>query len=73
MAATQTNASSTTAPANPTVARNEKKKLRRAGKKKLALKLREDKEFSKTYFGAKAKRAADKKSTFRKKKNRKKA
>lgn len=54
------------------VARNAKKASRRAGKKKLVAKLRSDKEVAKTYFQAKSKRAADKKSAFRKKKSRKK-
>lgn len=49
-----------------------RRKARRAGKKKLMAKISTDKEFAKTYFGAKAKRAADKKSAFRKKKSRKK-
>ena len=54
------------------VARNAKKASRRAGKKRLVAKLRADKETAKTYFGSKAKRAADKKSAYRKKKSRKK-
>ncbi len=58
--------------ATATPARNVKKASRRAGKKKLVAKLHSDKEAAKTYFGAKAKRAADKKAAFRKKKSRKK-
>jgi len=46
--------------------------LRRKGKKKLKVKLAGDKEFAKTFFAAKSKRANDKKAAFRKKKSRKK-
>ncbi len=49
-----------------------RKTLRRAGKKKLVAKLATDREFAKTFFGAKSRRANDKKSAFRKKKSRKK-
>ena len=49
-----------------------RKTLRRAGKKKLMTKLSTDKEFATTFFTAKAKRANDKKTAFRKKKSRKK-
>ena len=45
--------------------------LRTAGRKKRALKLKTDKEFAKTYFTAKSKRSVDKKSAYRKKKNKK--
>ena len=53
-----------------------KRALRRrkkaAGRKKLTSKLLSDKEFAKTYFAARGKRAGDKKVAFRKKKSRKK-
>lgn len=49
-----------------------RRKLRRAGKKKLMTKIRTDKEFAKTFFEAKSKRSTDKKAAFRKKKSRKK-
>lgn len=51
------------------VSRKKKKDL---GRKKRVLKLKTDKVFSKAYHEGKAKRAADKKSAFRKKKNKKK-
>jgi hypothetical protein len=41
-------------------------------RKKLSAKLKTDKEFSKTYFGARSKRALEKKAAFRKKKSKKK-
>jgi len=46
--------------------------LRAAGRKKRKLKLKSDVPFAKTYFEAKSKRSADKKSAFRKKKKGKK-
>lgn len=49
-----------------------RRRTRADHRKKLAAKLKTDKEFSKTYFGARSKRAVDKKSSFRKKKNKKK-
>jgi hypothetical protein len=49
-----------------------RRRLRRAGNKKRDLKLRTDKEFAKTFFEGRSKRSNDKKSTFRKKKSRKK-
>lgn len=49
-----------------------RKKVRALGRKKRAQKLKSDREFAKTYFAAKSKRANDKKSAFRKKKSRKK-
>jgi hypothetical protein len=52
--------------------KNARRAARRAGKKKLASKIVTDREFAKTYFGAKSKRAADKKSAYRKKKSKKK-
>jgi hypothetical protein len=52
--------------------RSTRRKLRTAGRKKRALKLNSDKEFAKTFFAARSKRAGDKKSAFRKKKSRKK-
>lgn len=52
--------------------RNTRRAARRAGKKKLSAKLHSDREFAKTYFGAKSKRSGDKKSAFRKKKSKKK-
>ena len=62
-------AATTTQKATPAYSR---KTLKAIGRKKRALKLRSDKEFAKTYFDAKSKRAIDKKSTFRKKKKSKK-
>lgn len=52
--------------------RNARKKARKARREKLAPKLVADREFAKTYFGAKSKRSGDKKVAFRKKKARKK-
>ncbi|MGZ3689328.1 MAG: hypothetical protein ACXVCH_18320 [Bdellovibrionota bacterium] len=49
-----------------------RRRLRKAGREKLALKLVSDKEFKKTYFEARSKRSTDKKSAFRKKKSKKK-
>jgi hypothetical protein len=49
-----------------------RRKKKTEGRNKRVLKLKTDKEFSKTYFERKSKRAAEKKSTFRKKKNKKK-
>lgn len=49
-----------------------RRKLKTAGRKKRAAKLMADKEFAKTFFEARSKRATDKKQTFRKKKSRKK-
>lgn len=53
-----------------------KRALRRRSRadhrKKLAAKIKTDKEFSKTFFEARSKRALEKKSTFRKKKSKKK-
>jgi len=46
--------------------------LKAQGRKKRKLKLATDKEFAKTFFAAKSKRANDKKAAFRKKKARKK-
>lgn len=63
----------TTAQTTGTAAtRNARRTSRRAGKKKLMSKLQSDREFAKTYFGAKSKRANDKKAAFRKKKTKKK-
>ena len=52
--------------------RSARRKAKTAGRKKRALKLQSDKEFSKTFFEARSKRANDKKAAFRKKKARKK-
>lgn len=49
-----------------------RRRLRAEGRKKRKLKLATDKEFAKTFFAAKSKRAIEKKSAFRKKKSRKK-
>ena len=49
-----------------------KKTLKAVARKKRKVKLATDKEFAKTYFEAKSKRANDKKSAFRKKKKGKK-
>lgn len=56
-----------------TQATESKKIARRAAKRKLVARLKAEPEFAKTYFGAKSKRSADKKTTFIKKKTRKKA
>ena len=61
---TQTATETKTAPSRKTL----KAKGRKARKAKLAT----DKEFAKTYFGAKSKRSQDKKAGFRKKKKGKK-
>ncbi len=65
---------STTPAEKPTLAvkRATRRKARRAGDKKRTLKLQSDKEFAKTFFEARSKRATDKKQAFRKKKSRKK-
>jgi len=49
-----------------------RRKVKSAGRKKRSLKLKTDKEFAKQYFEGKSKRSTEKKSAFRKKKNRKK-
>lgn len=54
------------------LARAARRKKKAAGRKKRAQKLKTDKEFAKTYFEGRSKRSNDKKSTFRKKKSRKK-
>jgi hypothetical protein len=79
MATTQTAASKKSAPAALTGAaldiakkRNAKRASRAEHRKKLAAKLKGDKEFTKTYFEGRSKRANDKKSAFRKKKSKKK-
>lgn len=46
----------------------ERKKIRKVGRAKRKTKLAGDKEFAKAFFEAKSKRAADKKTAFRKKK-----
>lgn len=56
----------------PHLARAAKKRSKSEGRKKRVQKLKTDKEFAKAFFESKAKRAADKKSAFRKKKSRKK-
>jgi len=71
MATAQTTTETKT-PLSPAAKRNLRRASRRAGKKKLALKLVADKEFAKTFFAAKSKRNNDKKVAFRKKKSRKK-
>lgn len=67
-----TQATETAGTAATAAKRNAKRTARRAGKKKLAVKLRADKEFAKNYFEAKSKRSTEKKNIFRKKKARKK-
>jgi hypothetical protein len=63
----------TSAPATAAAKPNySKKTLKEKGRKKRQLKLKTDKEFAKTYFDAKSKRANDKKAAFRKKKKGKK-
>ncbi len=54
------------------VKRSLRKFKKKLGRGKRALKLKTDKEFAKTFFEARSKRSTDKKSTFRKKKNKKK-
>jgi hypothetical protein len=49
-----------------------RREKRKAGREKRVARLSSDKEFAKTYFGLKSKRALEKKSSFRKKKSRKK-
>ncbi|MGK5083176.1 hypothetical protein WDW37_07700 [Bdellovibrionota bacterium FG-1] len=70
MATAQTNAQA------PTTEIAKKRALRRqkktAGRKKLTAKLKTNKEFAKTYFEGRSKRANEKKVAFRKKKSRKK-
>jgi hypothetical protein len=57
---------------DPSVLSALRKKKKVEGRKKRAVKLKSDKEFAKQYFEGKSKRAADKKSAFRKKKSKKK-
>jgi hypothetical protein len=54
------------------LARALRRRKKAAGRKKRSLKLRSDKEYAKTFFEGRSKRANDKKSAFRKKKTRKK-
>ena len=54
------------------LARAARRRKKAAGRKKRTLKLRSDKEFAKTFFEGRSKRANDKKAAFRKKKTRKK-
>jgi hypothetical protein len=49
-----------------------RRRTKAEGRKKLAAKLKTDKEFSKAFFEARSKRANDKKAAFRKKKSKKK-
>ena len=49
-----------------------RRRTRADHRKKLAAKLKTDKEFTKTYFEGRSKRAIDKKAAFRKKKSKKK-
>jgi hypothetical protein len=49
-----------------------RKHLRKLGRAKRRAKLLGDKEYAKTFFAARSKRSTDKKSTFRKKKSKKK-
>lgn len=67
--ATTTTAPGTSGTKKPNYSRKTLKKMGRDKRKK---KLLADKEFAKTYFSAKSKRANDKKSVFRKKKSKKK-
>lgn len=54
------------------LARATRRRKKTEGRNKRTLKLRTDKEFAKTFFEARSKRANDKKAAFRKKKSRKK-
>ena len=65
MAETTQNSTGTTAggPKPPAFSR---RTLRTMGRKKRNERIQKDKEFAKTYFEAKSKRSADKKSAFRK-------
>ena len=49
-----------------------RKRITTEGRNKRKLRLKTDREFAKTYFDAKSKRSTEKKSTFRKKKTKKK-
>lgn len=57
---------------NRSVVLNAKRRKKAEGRKKRSAKLKTDREFAKTFFEAKSKRAGEKKSAFRKKKSRKK-
>lgn len=57
-----------TAQTETTKAKPGRRTLRKIGREKRKTKIHADKEFAKTYFAAKSKRAVDKKVTFRKKK-----
>lgn len=70
MAQTQTAAADSTN--DLALKRAQRRTLRREANKKRDLKLATDKEFAKAYFEGRSKRSAEKKSTFRKKKSRKK-
>ena len=65
-------AGSTAGNLSPAALANLRRAKKAEGRKKRAQKLNTNKEFAKAYFEGKAKRAADKKSAFRKKKTRKK-
>jgi hypothetical protein len=65
---TTTDKSAKTAAVKGAIGRRTKKKL---GRDKRKAKIQTDKEFAKTYFEAKAKRAADKKVAFRKRNSKK--
>ena len=71
MATAQTTATSAAA-TDLTKKRALRRTKKAAGRKKLTAKLKTDKEFAKTFFEARSKRANDKKVAFRKKKSRKK-
>ena len=62
----------TSKPQDPAALKGLRRRKKAEGRKKRAVKLQSDKEFAKKFFEAKAKRAADKKSAFRKKKSKKK-
>ena len=69
---TEDKAAKPTAGAAAPVAKVSRKKKKDLGRKKRVLKLKTDKVFAKAYHESKSKRAADKKSAFRKKKTKKK-
>ena len=61
-----------TAQATPKSKKTLRKAKKKVGRQKRVAKLKTDKEFAKTYFAGRSKRATDKKSSFRKKKSKKK-
>jgi hypothetical protein len=65
-------AQTATPAAAPGATKNLRRKKKAEGREKRALRLKTDKEFAKSFFEGKSKRAIEKKAAFRKKKSKKK-